>query len=103
MNGYHTIDSIKFAPRSTFFACLSLAMFMIGSAWISVNPVEAGDVQSRTESNCTIGMVKGHTTAECRVPIPHGCTVAQFPGYDEPRSEERRVGKECRSRWSPYH
>ena len=22
--------------------------------------------------------------------------------YDE-RSEERRVGKECRSRWSPYH
>ena len=22
---------------------------------------------------------------------------------DGPRSEERRVGKECRSRWSPYH
>ena len=21
----------------------------------------------------------------------------------ERRSEERRVGKECRSRWSPYH
>ena len=28
------------------------------------------------------------------------------PGDGEPgkvRSEERRVGKECRSRWSPYH
>src|SRR3712207_7358216 len=27
------------------------------------------------------------------------------PTLDEllPRSEERRVGKECRSRWSPYH
>ena len=24
-------------------------------------------------------------------------------GIDGPRSEERRVGKECRSRWSPYH
>ena len=24
-------------------------------------------------------------------------------GYTENRSEERRVGKECRSRWSPYH
>ena len=24
-------------------------------------------------------------------------------GKDEIRSEERRVGKECRSRWSPYH
>src|SRR2546429_7014207 len=23
--------------------------------------------------------------------------------YSEDRSEERRVGKECRSRWSPYH
>ena len=23
--------------------------------------------------------------------------------YDKARSEERRVGKECRSRWSPYH
>ena len=32
----------------------------------------------------------------------------QIPTYDmegfgDYRSEERRVGKECRSRWSPYH
>ena len=31
-----------------------------------------------------------------------------FQGFDglerfQGRSEERRVGKECRSRWSPYH
>ena len=25
------------------------------------------------------------------------------PNYNQNRSEERRVGKECRSRWSPYH
>src|SRR5256885_579957 len=25
------------------------------------------------------------------------------PGLMDIRSEERRVGKECRSRWSPYH
>ena len=24
-------------------------------------------------------------------------------GREKFRSEERRVGKECRSRWSPYH
>ena len=32
--------------------------------------------------------------------------VATITFEDEPpttRSEERRVGKECRSRWSPYH
>ena len=23
--------------------------------------------------------------------------------FGKDRSEERRVGKECRSRWSPYH
>src|ERR1043166_7575456 len=27
----------------------------------------------------------------------------QGTGRDGRRSEERRVGKECRSRWSPYH
>src|SRR5260364_286019 len=37
------------------------------------------------------------------------CGVSQgLPGFSSPddkgnRSEERRVGKECRSRWSPYH
>ena len=26
-----------------------------------------------------------------------------LPYWKKRRSEERRVGKECRSRWSPYH
>src|SRR2546422_5740705 len=30
------------------------------------------------------------------LPFAQRCTACQ-------RSEERRVGKECRSRWSPYH
>src|SRR2546430_13723245 len=30
-----------------------------------------------------------------------GGTLARFAA--DGRSEERRVGKECRSRWSPYH
>src|SRR2546427_11840722 len=40
----------------------------------------------------TIGHVRSNATyyADVRVPA-------------EDRSEERRVGKECRSRWSPYH
>ena len=28
---------------------------------------------------------------------------ADYEDVDLVRSEERRVGKECRSRWSPYH
>ena len=30
-------------------------------------------------------------------------TVATDNTNKKERSEERRVGKECRSRWSPYH
>src|SRR2546430_3605500 len=29
--------------------------------------------------------------------------MAEVADFDLARSEERRVGKECRSRWSPYH
>src|SRR2546430_17419101 len=29
--------------------------------------------------------------------------IAASSTGDNARSEERRVGKECRSRWSPYH
>ena len=34
---------------------------------------------------------------------PKGLGQAFVIGADFIRSEERRVGKECRSRWSPYH
>src|SRR2546427_6432857 len=34
------------------------------------------------------------------LPIP---TRLLKQGVKDMRSEERRVGKECRSRWSPYH
>src|SRR5215813_14705958 len=30
-------------------------------------------------------------------------TGFDYGGHVDYRSEERRVGKECRSRWSPYH
>ncbi len=94
MKSYHERESIMFPPRSIFFACLYLAMFMLSGTLIVAHPVEAGDVQSRTESNCTIGMVKGTTTAECQVPIPpNKCTVAQFPGYDEPWADISKGGR----------
>src|SRR5574340_1676489 len=31
------------------------------------------------------------------------CLITQHRRHILARSEERRVGKECRSRWSPYH
>src|ERR1035437_7810739 len=41
---------------------------------------------------------KGHANHDAHVFV---CNPED--GFDFTRSEERRVGKECRSRWSPYH
>ena len=35
--------------------------------------------------------------------ISNVCFPMEISGWSRARSEERRVGKECRSRWSPYH
>ena len=35
--------------------------------------------------------------------VVHLLTPKTVRGNSQDRSEERRVGKECRSRWSPYH
>src|SRR5260221_649663 len=35
--------------------------------------------------------------------VPAGILTFTFIANVPLRSEERRVGKECRSRWSPYH
>ena len=53
-----------------------------------------------------IAHVMSHVVNEFHIPLlSFGATdptlsALQFPYF---RSEERRVGKECRSRWSPYH
>jgi len=51
-----------------------------------------------------------HTEASVAGPCPGGRRVLLRSGDERQitsarvvRSEERRVGKECRSRWSPYH
>src|SRR3989442_10890026 len=45
---------------------------------------------------------RGHGFGERFARVPP-CPQCLCPGLESLRSEERRVGKECRSRWSPYH
>ena len=46
---------------------------------------------------------------DCQMPVMDGLECLKKIKHQWPgpvvmlRSEERRVGKECRSRWSPYH
>src|SRR2546426_2969881 len=50
------------------------------------------------------GAVQGRAMLTRRAtPVPFECVVRGYISGSAWRSEERRVGKECRSRWSPYH
>src|SRR5256885_7806140 len=44
--------------------------------------------------------VASHRAGAAHLPLAE---TAEEAGRVVARSEERRVGKECRSRWSPYH
>src|SRR5260221_13742304 len=62
-----------------------------GTSWISVShnsPEETWGIEG------TASLVLPETLTETQ----HLTLLSHFM-----RSEERRVGKECRSRWSPYH
>src|SRR5829696_2542213 len=55
-----------------------------------------GDVSNTAIQQQMVVVNRGFSGAE-------GGRVHRGPGGARTRSEERRVGKECRSRWSPYH
>src|SRR5579863_42205 len=52
------------------------------------------NTKDNTPAAVAVELVRGNTVE---------ITVAAKGGGSEAKSEERRVGKECRSRWSPYH
>ena len=53
---------------------------------------------------CTICQSFDHVVDECpTIPAMREMLGDQANVVGQFRSEERRVGKECRSRWSPYH
>src|SRR6266487_1955019 len=68
----------------------------------------------QAEDGIRAGRVTGVQTCALPIFLPGARVALQGPPLDAvvrevrdravaDRSEERRVGKECRSRWSPYH
>src|SRR2546430_5525720 len=51
---------------------------------------------------CALPILRLRSNIEA-CPLSRRWLAARFWGVHSERSEERRVGKECRSRWSPYH
>src|SRR5689334_2198770 len=52
----------------------------------------------------TVCVVEGSKICPWRTWVPSQGLMIGFPPLStKPRSEERRVGKECRAWWAPYH
>ena len=66
------------------------------------NLTKAARVLGNNQPNITHSMNRLESQLNCVLFIRSNRGVTLTP-EGELRSEERRVGKECRSRWSPYH
>ena len=95
--------------HGTFGDELRLALHQFvesGGVWIAVgSPCDAGDllgVQAHAHPSGAFKQLgEGYAYAERESPA-FQCAWETLHAFGV-RSEERRVGKECRSRWSPYH
>src|ERR1051325_2641762 len=87
--------------RRTILACFLL---FSTAAFAQSNYAVVGgtvfDPQGHPFANATVQLTSLSTSTERHVNSSEQGTF-QIPAVL--RSEERRVGKECRSRWSPYH
>ena len=94
-----------------FLVLLVVLSLLLAGCKPSVTGRLAGDVPPLRYQQLLACEQGGRSMTECRG--ASAITVEQYqamiaqaggaPPGEEPRSEERRVGKECRSRWSPYH
>ncbi len=81
--------------------------YAVGDAVARVSVKEKTHYET-PDARCRVSLLDYGTSAELLAELQsRGCAVTVYP-QDTPaeailRSEERRVGKECRSRWSPYH
>ena len=62
-----------------------------------------GPVQAVLDAHDGVVNVVDTTDGVIMISLEGGCTGCSATPMTAMRSEERRVGKECRSRWSPYH
>ena len=70
------------------------------TAYLVANPEQK--LEAAAAAVCTMGLA-GESTRISLPSVRLWRTAISSEGAAVYRSEERRVGKECRSRWSPYH
>ena len=80
---------------------LVVASALVGGA---MNSIAGGGTLLTFPTLVALGIPPINANATSTVALWPGALGSMWGYRDElTRSEERRVGKECRSRWSPYH
>src|SRR3712207_7335731 len=69
----------------------------------AAQPADIGGVVGAADEQAVVRRVRWSTGARLDDVEASGPLRVQMLDHNAVRSEERRVGKECRSRWSPYH
>ena len=77
---------------------IGITLFLIISIFISTHANSEQSAEDIIKNRKAI-FSKNYSTAK---KVQSLSSSGDFDGAKK-RSEERRVGKECRSRWSPYH
>ena len=70
---------------------------------VEVTLMGATSVRPKECRICRIGRIAGWRIEYAELEKAHAAGHSWYYLLILDRSEERRVGKECRSRWSPYH
>src|SRR2546422_9123383 len=92
---------------------LSVWMFLLGvnillliaGNFMEPSSIEEGSMKFPAISSRILTPRRNIQTERClsMIHCAMACGIFSEVSRKENRSEERRVGKECRSRWSPYH
>ena len=101
------VDSATAGNREEFFAHVLQNSFMKVSRFLDTQTVTGAiniDITKAGLTDLTASSVDGtRYTSGVGTAYGRGWVNTRLTTLINARSEERRVGKECRSRWSPYH
>ena len=94
-SGEAVLEKLRYAVESGWTVSTDVIIGLPGYTEAEIRP----DIEKMAAAG-----VEGFSIYEL-VRSPRNRAFFEYHGISDPdlRSEERRVGKECRSRWSPYH
>ena len=100
MNQAEKINEYK---SQRYYDMVQMQLFQWLRYWVDANPetIEREDLETQTKLIANTKAVMEQIIANSDRVVRRVMVLAI--NHQAERSEERRVGKECRSRWSPYH